>query len=66
MTSLQDIEAAIKRLPSADLAAFRAWFSNFDSDAWDMDIARDALSGKLDTLVDEAKTAAKNNQTTPL
>ena len=33
--SVQELEAAVSRLSSEDLAVFRKWFIEFDADAWD-------------------------------
>jgi hypothetical protein len=40
--------------PDADLDEFRAWFAQFDAEAWDREFERDAKSGKLDRLADKA------------
>ena len=54
MGSVSEIEEAVLRLAAADLAAFRAWFAEFDAEAWDRRIEDDVASGRLDTLADEA------------
>ena len=41
-------------LSAAELAAFRAWFAEFDADAWDRRIEADIVSGGMDALADEA------------
>ncbi len=41
-------------LSTIELAAFRAWFMEFDADAWDRRIESDIVSGRLDALADEA------------
>lgn len=66
MTNLHEIEAAVRGLPSYDLATFRTWFHQFENDMWDSEIEADALSGKLNALASEAKEAARNQQTKPL
>jgi hypothetical protein len=33
--TLQDIEAAVAKLPPDQLALFRAWFEEFDSAHWE-------------------------------
>lgn len=63
---LHDIERAVQGLPAPELAAFRKWFAEYDSGQWEDDIAKDAASGRLDDLIHEAKTAAKNGQATDL
>ncbi len=52
--TVQDIENAVAQLPPEELAAFRAWFEAFDAARFDEKIARDAASGRLDQLADEA------------
>ncbi len=54
MGSLQEIEEAILRLSTADLARFREWFVKFEAEAWDRQIDGDIASGRLDALADEA------------
>ena len=54
MTSLQEVEEAIRRLPSDELAAFRVWFAEFDAAVWDRELEQDVRSGRLDALAEEA------------
>lgn len=55
MTStVRDIAEAVRNLPAGDLAEFRAWFAEFDADAWDRQIEADVVAGRLDALADEA------------
>ncbi len=54
MATLAEIEQTVRSLAPEDLAAFRAWFANYDADAWDDEIAADVASGKLDALADQA------------
>lgn len=59
MGTIQEIEDAIKRLPEADLAALRAWFTEFDAEVWDRQLEHDAAHGRLDALADEAARDAQ-------
>jgi hypothetical protein len=43
MSTLEEIEDAVRRLSSKELAAFRAWFAQLDSAAWDRQIEEDVL-----------------------
>jgi len=52
--SIEELENAVAKLPPEDLARFRAWFEAFDAARFDEKIERDAKSGKLDRLADEA------------
>ena len=56
MTKIEEIEKAISALPPDELAKFRAWFEAFEAERFDARIARDAASGKLNRLADEALT----------
>jgi hypothetical protein len=51
----QELKKAIAELPPEELAELRAWFYEYDMDAWDRQIARDSESGKLDKLIERAK-----------
>ena len=55
MTTVEDIEKAVEKLPADQLARFRAWFEEFDAARFDAKIERDAASGKLDLLAREAR-----------
>ena len=54
MSELEQLEKQIKNLPPAELAKFRAWFSEFDHLVWDKQIEADAKAGKLDGVVAQA------------
>ena len=54
MTTAEDIESAVAKLPPGELARFRVWFEAFDADRFDAAIERDASDGKLDAFAEEA------------
>ncbi len=54
MSSLQELETAVKRLSREDLALFRDWFADFEYAAWDRQLESDIAAGRLDKLADEA------------
>ena len=54
MTKLEEMEKAVAGLAPDDLARFREWFDTFDGARFDEKIERDAASGKLDRLADQA------------
>lgn len=54
MSTLLEIEQAIRSLTADELAAFRSWFAQFDTDAWDRQIEADVAAGRLDDLANEA------------
>jgi hypothetical protein len=55
MNNVEELEKRVEGLSPDDLARFRAWFAEFDAQAWDRQIEADAASGKLDSLVHEAR-----------
>ena len=52
--SVQESEAAVVQLPSPELARLQLVFEEYQAGLWDQQIERDALSGRLDALADEA------------
>jgi hypothetical protein len=61
--TLETIEAAVSKLPPADLEKFRDWFDEFSARAWDEQIERDVKAGKLDKLADKALADHKAGRT---
>jgi hypothetical protein len=53
--SVEELEKAIEKLPSDQLARFSAWFEKFTADAWDRQIEADARNGKLDKLIEASE-----------
>lgn len=66
MSKLEDIELQVAKLPPQELARFRAWYSDFDADAWDRHLDQDMATGKLDKLADKAFKAHASGATKPL
>jgi hypothetical protein len=62
MGKLEELEQRIKSLPPEELSRFRAWFIEFDHQAWDRQIASDSTAGKLDRLVNEAMADYKSGK----
>jgi hypothetical protein len=54
MGSVKEIKDAILRLSPDELDAFRTWLAGFDASAWDQQLERDIVAGRLDALADEA------------
>jgi hypothetical protein len=54
MSTIEELEAAVKQLSPEDRAAFRAWFAEFDAEEWDRQLEADVAAGRLDWLVAEA------------
>ena len=53
--SVQEIEAAIQKLPPTDLAKLADWLDEYRATDWDRRIESDAAAGKLDALVQAAE-----------
>jgi hypothetical protein len=62
MTTLLEIEVAIKQLPESDVRRLAAWLQTYLDETWDRQIEEDLTSGKLDNLIAqvEADIAANN------
>jgi hypothetical protein len=52
--TIEDLEKAVAKLPPDELARFRAWFEEFDAARFDQKIERDAKSGALERLAEQA------------
>jgi hypothetical protein len=66
MTKVEALEREVESLSEHELAAFCAWFAEYDWQAWDREIERDATEGKLDKLMAEALEEHKRGETTEL
>ena len=55
MTTLPEIEAAIKRLPEGDVRQLSSWLQEYLDERWDRQIETDLVSGKLDKLIAKAE-----------
>ena len=51
--SLQEIEAAITKLPARELSQLATWFQAHHHGVWDQQISDDSDAGRLDNLLDE-------------
>jgi hypothetical protein len=63
---VKEIETAISQLPAAEVAELGNWFDEFRARLWDQQIARDVNSGKLQSLLDEAKGDLQSGRCKPL
>ncbi len=62
MTTLLEIEAAIKQLPESDVRQLAVWLQTYLDETWDQQIEEDLTSGKLDNLIAQAEAdIAANN-----
>jgi hypothetical protein len=55
MSTIEQIEDAVRNLSANDRAAFRAWFAEFDAEEWDRQFEADVAAGRLDWLAEEAR-----------
>ena len=65
MSTVGEIEDAIKRLPSSQLGELRQWFEEYLADQWDARIEADAQAGKLDFLLEQAAEAHRSGKVRP-
>ena len=66
MSTVQDIEQAIRQLSPKDLAALRTWFAAFDAERWDQQFEEDVAAGRLEDLAQEAIQALREGRCTDL
>jgi hypothetical protein len=66
MSTVQETENAIRKLPTEDLAALRAWFAEFDASTWDRQFEEDVAAGRLDELAEEALRDLREGRCTDL
>ncbi len=55
MTTLPEIEAAIKKLPEGDVRQLSVWLQQYLDEMWDRQIEADLASAKLDKLIAKAE-----------
>ena len=66
MGKIENLEQQIKQLSAEELAEFRRWYAEFDSDVWDHQFEADVKAGKLDALAEEALRAHAAGNSTKL
>ena len=52
--TITEIEQAITQLSPQDFGRLREWFEEFEAQQWDEQIERDAKSGRLDKIAEQA------------
>ncbi len=55
MSTIHEIEEAIRQLSPLDRAAVRDWLAELDAMEWDHQLEADVAAGRLDWLADEAR-----------
>ncbi|MFN6486012.1 MULTISPECIES: hypothetical protein [unclassified Nostoc] len=63
---LINVELDVSQLLPKALAAFRAWFAEFDAAAWDKQIEEDVAAGRLDVLAEKALKHLREGRCTDL
>lgn len=66
MSKIEQIEQQIERLSPEELAKLREWFVQFDAEAWDRELESDSISGRLDSLAEQALRDHAAGKSTPL
>jgi hypothetical protein len=66
MSTVEEITAAIERLPADQVARVRAWLAEYAERLWDERIERDERDGRLDALIDRALEEHRAGRTRPL
>ena len=64
--SVQELEIAVSRLSSEELARFTRWFEVYVADQWDRQIEADILSGRFDAAGRNALEDFKAGRCKPL
>lgn len=66
MSTIDEIEQAIRQLDPDELARLRQLFADLDAEAWDRQIEEDVAAGRLDALADEALRDLKEGRCSDL
>jgi hypothetical protein len=66
MNTVEEIERAVRQLSPEELAAFRAWFAEFDAEVWDRQFEQDVAAGRLDRFAEEALRDLREGRCTDL
>jgi hypothetical protein len=64
MSTVKQIEEAVRQLSADERAAFRAWFAEFEAEEWDRQLEADIAAGRLDWLVEEARQDLREGRCT--
>jgi hypothetical protein len=64
MSKVEILEEEIKKLSAEEFVELRNWLLDRDWENWDRQIERDAESGKLDHIFEEAREAHRQGKST--
>ncbi len=62
MTTLPEIETAIKQLPENDIRQLAVWLQDYLNEMWDQQIEADLGSGRLNNLIAKAEADIAANR----
>jgi hypothetical protein len=65
MSTVEQIEAAIQKLPREDFFRLHGWIRDRFDDEWDKQVEEDASAGRLDHLAQEALAEYRAGRSTP-
>jgi hypothetical protein len=54
MQKLIELEISVSKLSDAEYAEFREWFSNYENERWDTQLAKDIKEKRLEDLANKA------------
>ena len=57
MTTIAEIQDAVRALPERQLEAFSSWFDQYEEERWDNQIEKDQKSGVLLDLINKEKSS---------
>ncbi|MCB1122796.1 MAG: hypothetical protein KJT03_14680 [Verrucomicrobiae bacterium] len=66
MTSVKEIESAIRQLPDSEKKSLALKINDLYWDAWDEQLAGDITSGRLDDLIAETEKEINEGNVKPL
>ncbi len=55
MTTIAEIQNAVRSLPEEEFDAFSSWLDQYEEERWDRQIERDQKSGPLRSLMEQAR-----------
>ena len=65
MSTVKEIESAITRLKPKEIHAVADWLQEYRETLWDKKIQTDARIGRLDSLIEKAKSDHRAGKATP-
>ncbi len=66
MSTVEEITAAIERLPADQVVRVLAWLAEYTERQWDEQIERDERDGRLDSVIARALEEHRAGRTRPL